>query len=176
MRVALLNGWCDKVLHKLCNAYEERSKLLVSILQTEPLIQIDTIPLGGYFIWITFTKKLSSSMPAPASASTSSTRSDDVEDKDNIYYYDATDVLKYCREHGQVNFLVGDRCDSFSTINEEEEKKSSNIWYTSELPADCCQYSARLCFADLDLKDLKDGAKTLVSAFQEYHKMNMSSK
>ena len=167
MRVALLNGWCDKVLQKLCNAYEERSKLLVSILQEEPLIQIDTIPLGGYFIWITFTKKLSSSMPASSASD---------EDKGNKYYYDAADVLKYCREHGQVNFLVGDRCDSFSTINEEEEKKSSHIWYTSELPADCCQYSARLCFADLDLKDLKDGAKKLVSAFQEYHKMNMSSK
>ena len=167
MRVALLNGWCDKVLQKLCNAYEERSKLLVSILQEEPLIQIDTIPLGGYFIWITFTK-----CSAPPVSSTTSD-----EDKGNKYYYDAADVLKYCREHAQVNFLVGDRCDSFSNINEEEEKqKGSNIWYTSELPADCCQYSARLCFADLDLKDLEDGARNLVRAFQEYHKMNISSK
>ena len=171
MRVALLNGWCDKVLHKLCNAYEERSKLLVSILQTEPLIQIDTIPLGGYFIWITFTK---CSEPPTVSASASAS---DEDKADDVTYYNAADVLKYCREHAQVNFLVGDRCDSFSNINEEEEKqKGSNIWYTSELPADCCQYSARLCFADLDLKDLEDGARNLVRAFQEYHKMNISSK
>ena len=160
MRVALLNGWCDKVLNKLVHAYQERTQLLVSILQTEPLIQIDTIPCGGYFVWITFTSS---------------------KDPYSSDYYVALDVLNYCRELAQVNFLVGDRCDSFTNIQHDSQGTNGNndddvarMMYESELPPDCCQYSARLCFADLTLEDLEEGAKRLVSAFQEYHKMKTS--
>ena len=244
MRVALQYGYCDEVLKKLLHAYQERSQVLIQILQSEPLISIDTIPVGGYFVWITFQKKKNSL--------------DGLEwNGDN--YYVASDVLKYCREHAQVNFLVGETCDSSFTENHQpsaaagtydkccwemlpeeaaaaatvlgytqntwdnaggspltddkawmelspeqkeaaetlgytksawDEDKSddesvdenikgssdgSRMVYKSGLPADCCHYSARLCFADLGLKDLEEGAKRLVHAFQEYHAMKTSA-
>ena len=90
---SLSKGYSDKVLVKLNAAYRERSQRLVQALSSEPGIQLDTVPLGGYFIWVTF-------------------RGVD----------DATDFLKRCTKHG-VRFLPGSRCNVGNSSSDKEAKK-----------------------------------------------------
>ena len=90
MRVALKERICDQVLAKLNRSYKERSELLCRILQTEPGITIHNIPLGGYFIWVSF------------------------EGIDNT-----SDLLAFCQTKG-VNFLAGERCGSFVQDNDDD--------------------------------------------------------
>ena len=83
MRVALVQGQCDVVLDDLLSTYRRRSKLLCDTLQAEPRIQIHQLPLGGYFVWVSF---------------------EDVDDTDAL--------LTYCQEQG-LTFLPGRRCGDF---------------------------------------------------------------
>ena len=91
MRVALKEGICDQVLVKLNRSYKKRSELLCRILQTEPGIKIHKIPLGGYFVWVSF------------------------DGIDN-----AGDLLAFCQTKG-VNFLAGERCGSFVDNGDNDE-------------------------------------------------------
>jgi 2-aminoadipate transaminase len=79
---SLSEGISDHVLTRLNTAYAERCRLLCQSLQTEAGIQIDTIPLGGYFLWVTFAG-----------------------------IDDTTAFLEYCDGRG-VKFLPGKRCDT----------------------------------------------------------------
>jgi DNA-binding transcriptional MocR family regulator len=126
--MSLAEGVGDRVLNNLNTAYEERCRRLCEILQTEPRIQIDTIPLGGYFLWVTFSG-----------------------------IDDTTVFLEYCEGKG-VKFLPGKRCDCLQEDNGA----------LSGLPADACQKGARLCFADMDLTDIEQGAELLVTCYREY--------
>jgi hypothetical protein len=62
----------------------------------------------------------------------------------------------YCLDRG-LKFMPGMRCDSVLEGFEE-----------SGQPKELCQHSARLCFADMELKDVSDGAKLLVKLYREY--------
>jgi DNA-binding transcriptional MocR family regulator len=131
LRTSLAEGIGDRILNKLNAAYKERSRRLYEILQTEPGIQIDSIPLGGYFLWISFSG-----------------------------VDDTTTFVEYCESQG-VKFLPGKRCDPL-------DEENSNAAAFSGLPPNECQKWARLCFADLDVEDLEDGAKLLISCYREY--------
>ena len=58
LRVALAEGIGDRVLSRLNASYRDRAQLLCRILQSEPRIIIDTVPTGGYFLWLTFPFKV----------------------------------------------------------------------------------------------------------------------
>ena len=90
MRISLSEGIGDRVLKDLNTAYAKRCQALCDILQTEPGIQIDTIPLGGYFVWVTFSGI------------------------DDTAVFD-----EYCQSKG-VKFLAGRRCDSLSSEDDKE--------------------------------------------------------
>jgi hypothetical protein len=62
----------------------------------------------------------------------------------------------YCLDRG-LKFMPGVRCDSVLEGFEQ-----------SGQPKELCQHSARLCFADMDTKDVSDGAKLLVKLYREY--------
>jgi 2-aminoadipate transaminase len=81
LRIALAKGISDKVLDHLNESYKERCELLCDILKTEPGIQIDTVPRGGYFLWISFAGIV-----------------------------DAVVFSEYCEGMG-LQFLPGSRCD-----------------------------------------------------------------
>lgn len=129
MRTAL-EGIQDHVLKNLNAAYKDRSQSLCRILDTEPGIEIANRPLGGFFLWVSF-----SNLPPGTDAST---------------------FAGYCLKRG-LKFMPGVRCDS--VIN---DCTSSNV------PHDLCKNSARLCFADMDVKDVEEGAKLLLQYFREY--------
>jgi DNA-binding transcriptional MocR family regulator len=154
MRVALERGLCDQTLAKLVTGLQQRAAKLVKILQSDERIHITTLPMGGYFVWITFPQGCS-----------------------------ATDVLEYCQQKKtQVSFFPGDRFDSFATLEEDARKKQKAaaavgggggggrrlLSFKSGLKADLFRRSARLCFADINIEDLEVGAKAFVKAFQEY--------
>lgn len=81
MYASLSTGIGDRVLAKLNTAFRERSERLCQILQADEGIRLETRPLGGYFIWLTF---------------------DGVDD--------TKDLLELCSERG-IRFLPGERCD-----------------------------------------------------------------
>ena len=62
----------------------------------------------------------------------------------------------YCLDRG-LKFMPGVRCDSVLEGFEQ-----------SGQPKELCQHSARLCFADMDIIDVSDGAKLLVKLYREY--------
>lgn len=71
---------------------------------------------------------------------------------------DTEEFLGICMREG-VKFLPGGRCDPF----EGEE----NISASSGLDPNEFKSHARLCFADMDLEEIENGAKLLVLCFQE---------
>ena len=71
-----------------------------------------------------------------------------------------SEFLEYCRKRGLI-FLAGDRCDVFA--GQHNETKSG-------LSRNVCSSSARLCFADMDVQDLEQGAKLLVELYKDFPK------
>jgi 2-aminoadipate transaminase len=129
LRIALKEGIADRVLLRLNEKYRDRSHELCDILKTEPRIQIDSIPKGGYFLWITFPPEVKS----------------------------ASVFLEFCKSKG-LKFLSGERCDTFHGLSGLGDSL-------------LCNLSARLCFADMNVEDMRKGAKLLVSSFQEFMEM-----
>lgn len=66
---------------------------------------------------------------------------------------DSEKLLEFCK--GRVKFLPGVRCDIASDLDDETDYQL----FTSH---------ARLCFADLDVKDLESGVIVLIECFQDY--------
>jgi 2-aminoadipate transaminase len=138
---SLRHGYNDAILSKLQTALQQRSRLLVEILSSEPGILIDTIPLGGYFIWISFQG-----------------------------VHDTNQLLQYCLKRG-VGFLAGSRCNiGITSGNNDNNDEHGTVMdnSTNDDSNDDCQQWARLCFADLDLQQLKEGATLLISCYRDY--------
>ena len=71
---------------------------------------------------------------------------------------DAKEFLAYCRPRG-VTFLPGSRCDSFvNTTNTNDDDETG----------EACRRSARLCFADMDVEDIQEGAELLVQCYRDF--------
>jgi DNA-binding transcriptional MocR family regulator len=127
LRTSLAEGIGDRVLNKLNIVYRERSRRLCEILQTEPGIQIDSIPLGGYFLWISFSG-----------------------------VDDTTAFVEYCESQG-VKFLPGKRCDpldehanKFSGLPPNECKKWARLCF-ADLDVEDLEHGAKLllsCYRD----------------------------
>jgi 2-aminoadipate transaminase len=81
MYASLKSGIGDRVLATLNGAYQERSQMLCEILTSGEGIRLHRLPIGGYFVWVSF---------------------------DGIA--DTTDFLEFCLERG-IRFLPGVRCD-----------------------------------------------------------------
>jgi DNA-binding transcriptional MocR family regulator len=126
-------GYSDAVLTRLQVALQQRSRLLVQILSTEPGVCIDTIPLGGYFVWISFRG-----------------------------VHDTKQWLEFCLKRG-VQFLPGSRCNVISSTSSCDDKHGTVMDKN-----DGCQQWARLCFADLDMDQIKVGANLLISCYRDY--------
>jgi DNA-binding transcriptional MocR family regulator len=144
MYMSLTLGYSDQVLIKLQTALQQRCQLLVEILSMKSGICLDTVPLGGYFIWISF-----------------------------CGVHDTTPFLEYCVKRG-VQFLPGTRCDINSNHgnlhDDDNDEYHSNIIIDNndnDNDHDCQQW-ARLCFADLDMQQLKEGATLLISCYRNY--------
>jgi DNA-binding transcriptional MocR family regulator len=135
---SMTHGYNDAVLAKLQAALQQRSRLLVEILSLEPGIGIDTIPLGGYFVWISFQG-----------------------------VHDTSQLLEYCLKRG-VGFLSGSRCNISIRSGNNDNDEHGNVMDNSNDDTDYCQQWARLCFADLDMQQLKEGATLLVSCYRDY--------
>ena len=138
MRVALEEGICDTVLSNLIVTYQERAALLCLTLQGEPRIHISTVPRGGYFVWISFAGIADTSRQ----------------------------FLPYCQERG-VNFLPGIRCGSFVRRQEPQQHQQQHAANDDDND-DECKRSARLCFADMNVDDIENGAQLLVKCYQEF--------
>ena len=142
MRVALEEGICDTVLSNLIVTYQERAALLCRTLQGEPRIHISTVPRGGYFVWISFAGIADASRQ----------------------------FLPYCQERG-VNFLPGIRCASFVRRQEPKQQQrhvANDDDDDDDDNDDECKRSARLCFADMNVDDIENGAKLLIKCYQEF--------
>ena len=138
LRTALEEGFQDEILQNLNASYKERSKKLCDTLESEPGIQIRCRPTGGYFVWVDFLD-----LPEPDSQS-SATESP------------ASVFARFCFERG-LKFMPGIKCDSvFDNFEQSKQRKG------------LCQNSARLCFADMDVDDVEDGAKMLIQLYREY--------
>ena len=139
MRTALQERICDNVLHSLNDSFKHRCNLLCDILKTESGIRIDTIPQGGYFLWISFTG-----------------------------IDDVCDFREYCQSRG-VSFLAGRRCDTWDDDDDDtDDSDNNNLEAISGLPRNASDSWARLCFADLDERELKDGANLLIQCYREF--------
>lgn len=81
MYTALSTGMNDRVLANLNQALRKRSRALCEILTSTDGIRLHTVPLGGYFVWVSF----------------------DLVDDTNHF-------LDFCTKQG-VRFLPGEKCD-----------------------------------------------------------------
>ena len=63
---------------------------------------------------------------------------------------------RYCLDHG-LRFMPGIKCDSVFECFEQ-----------SGQPKELCHNSARLCFADMNIDDIENGARLLVRLYREY--------
>jgi hypothetical protein len=68
----------------------------------------------------------------------------------------ASVFARYCFDRG-LKIMPGMKCDSVYACFEQ-----------SGQPKELCQHSARLCFADMDVDDVRDGARMLVQLYREY--------
>lgn len=141
LRTALEEGFQDQILERLNKSYKERCRILCDVLESEPGIRIRYRPKGGYFVWVDFL---------------------DLPEADNEIGSDsgadspASTFARYCFKRG-LKFMPGIKCDSVYDCFEQ-----------SGQPQELCQNSARLCFADMDVQDVADGAKLLVQLYREY--------
>ena len=97
MYASLKSGISDRVLAKLNASYRERSQILCEILTSGDGIHLHRMPIGGYFVWVSF---------------------------DGIT--DTSDFLEFCVERG-IRFLPGVRCDvtTLSSSSLEFENESN---------------------------------------------------
>jgi 2-aminoadipate transaminase len=96
MHASLKLGIGDRVLAKLNSSFRERSQKLCEILAAGDGIHVHRVPVGGYFIWVSF---------------------------DGVA--DTSDFLAFCDERG-VRFLPGARCvvTSDSLLKPDESSSS----------------------------------------------------
>jgi len=73
---------------------------------------------------------------------------------------DSKAFLQVLKSTQDVSFLPGSECDPFSESTIEDK--------TSGLASNDFRSCARLCFADLDATELREGVTRLVTAFQQY--------
>jgi len=149
LRTALEEGFQDQILERLNESYKERCKILCNVLESEPGIRISYRPNGGYFVWVDFL-----GLPE-AETTTEIGVGVDVGGKDGTDS-PASVFARYCFERG-LKFMPGIKCDSVSECFEQ-----------SGQPKELCQSSARLCFADMDIDDVWDGARLLIELYREY--------
>eukprot|EP00531_Pseudo-nitzschia_arenysensis_P007519 CAMPEP_0116117666 /NCGR_PEP_ID=MMETSP0329-20121206/1693_1 /TAXON_ID=697910 /ORGANISM="Pseudo-nitzschia arenysensis, Strain B593" /LENGTH=473 /DNA_ID=CAMNT_0003611243 /DNA_START=142 /DNA_END=1563 /DNA_ORIENTATION=+ len=141
VRTALEEGFQDRILERLNESYKERCQILCDVLQSEPGIQLCYRPTGGYFVWVDFLD-----LPGVKTLCDGSSGSDSP----------ASVFARFCFDRG-LKFMPGIKCDSVFESFEQ-----------SKQPKELCQNSARLCFADMDLDDVEDGARMLVDLYREY--------
>jgi thiaminase/transcriptional activator TenA len=141
VRTALEGGWQERILKQLVTSYKARCKKLCEILESEPGIHIRNRPLGGFFLWVDF-----KNLPEPSAA----------EDTPSVGGDAAAAFAKYCFDRG-LKIMPGSRADSVL-----EDCASSRQ------PKDLCFNSARLCFADMDVQDLEEGATLLIQYYRQY--------
>ena len=138
LRTALEGGLQDRILAGLNASYQERCETLCDVLDSEPGIRIACRPAGGYFVWVDF-------LDLPRT-----------EDETGAGEPPSSAFASHCLRHG-LRFMPGVRCDPVV-----------DGFQQSGQPKDLCESSARLCFADMDLHDVSDGAKLLVRLYREY--------
>lgn len=150
LRTALEEGFQDQILERLNASYKDRCRILCDILETaEPSsIRIRCRPTGGYFVWVDFLD-----LPAAAAETTRVVGSSTEEGADNS---PASLFARYCLARG-LKIMPGIKCDSVFDCFEQ-----------SGQPKELCQNSARLCFADMDVNDIADGARLLIQLHKEY--------
>ena len=141
LRTALEEGFQDRILEGLNESYRERCRILCDVLESEPGIEIHSRPTGGYFLWVDF-------LDLPGAE----TQVDGDCGEDSP----ASLFARLCFGRG-LKFMPGIKCDSVVECFEQ-----------SGQPKDLCQYSARLCFADMDVDDVGDGALLLIELYREY--------
>lgn len=143
VRTALEEGYQDQILKGLNDSYKERCRILCDILESEPGIRISCRPTGGYFVWVDF-------LDLQEAETTDGGDGDDGADSP------ASVFARYCFDRG-LKIMPGMKCDSVYACFEQ-----------SGQPKELCQHSARLCFADMDVDDVRDGARMLVQLYREY--------
>ena len=141
VRTALEEGFQDRILERLNESYKERCRILCDVLESEPGIQLHCRPTGGYFVWVDFLD-----LPGAETHSDTSSGAD----------FPASVFARFCFDRG-LKIMPGIKCDSVFESFEQ-----------SRQPKELCQNSARLCFADMDLDKVEDGARFLVDLYREY--------
>ena len=136
---ALVDRIADNYLKKLNKEYADRARKICAILREEERIVLPNgCPTGGYFLWVRFPQDVNSE-----------------------------EFLEFCVDHGtDVRFRPGALCDAFANHLDGEEQISNDE--ASGVASTSFQSYARLCFADLDTRDLEDGSRELVKAFKMY--------
>ena len=139
MNRALCDRIADNYLRKLNEEYADRARKICAILQQEERIVLPNgCPTGGYFLWVRFPQGI-----------------------------DSEGFLKFCVDQGtDVRFRPGTLCDAFANHPDGEEQIANDE--VSGVTASTFQSYARLCFADLDTRDLEEGCRELVKAFKMY--------
>ena len=136
---ALVDRIADNYLKKLNKEYADRARKICTILQEEERIVLPNgCPTGGYFLWARFPQDVNSE-----------------------------EFLEFCVDRGtDVRFRPGALCDAFTNYLDGEDQISNDE--ASGVASSSFQSYARLCFADLDTRDLEDGSRELVKAFKMY--------
>ena len=136
---ALVDRIADNYLKKLNKEYADRARKICAILQEDERIDLPNgCPTGGYFLWVRFPQDV-----------------------------DSEEFLKFCVDQGtDVRFRPGALCDAFANHLDGEEQISNDE--ASGVTSTSFRSYARLCFADLDTRNLEDGSKELVRAFKMY--------
>ena len=141
LRTALEEGFQDKILERLNASYKERCRILCDVLESEPGIRIHCRPAGGYFVWVDF-------LDLPDA---------EKQDGDKCAADSPASIFaRFCFDRG-LKFMPGIKCDS---VFERFEQSGQ--------PKELCQHSARLCFADMDVDDIENGARFLIELYREY--------
>lgn len=170
MYTSLQSGISDVVLNNLISSYQKRCEILYNSImynkennnndiiqeqeqqqqQRQRIIEVVSKPTGGYFMWIKFV--------------ISSDNNNNDAKKKPITIIDSEEFLQYCIDRKKpIKFMPGTRCDPLFDDNVEELITTTEKTTEEELS----QYG-RLCFADLDVSDLKEGATKLILCFKEY--------
>ena len=136
---ALVDRIVENFLKKLNAEYANRARKICTILQEDERIVLPNgCPTGGYFLWVKFPQDV-----------------------------DSEEFLKFCVDQGtDVRFRPGALCDAFANHLDKEEQISNDE--ASGVASTSFRSYARLCFADLDMRDLEDGSREMVKVFKMY--------
>lgn len=136
---ALVDRIADSYLRKLNKEYADRARMVCAILQEDERIVLPNgCPTGGYFLWVKFLRDV-----------------------------DSEEFLKFCdAQNTDVRFRPGALCDAFANNLDGEERNENDE--ASGVTTTSFRSYARLCFADLDERDLEQGSRELVKAFKMF--------